>query len=176
MTKTKKKRNHNVRLIRTRRSYSMSELADLLKIHVRTVQSWRKQGMTPIDPDDRPLLFIGSEIQRFLSQRQKARKLVLKDEEFYCPKCRTAQTSYPQNIYLEYTGRRIGKTDKQVLIKGKCATCDCELTRFSTRRRVAESVWLRNVEQVRARLCRDDKATVNTDLEGVDCDTCQQQE
>ena len=169
--KTKKKRNHNIRLIRKRRSYTMSELAELLHVHVRTVQSWHKQGMTPIDPDDRPLLFIGAEVQRFLSQRQQARKCPLKEDEFRCPRCRAARTSRPNDLHIVDTGRRMGKVDVSVMIKGVCTECECQMTRFSTRRKVAESVWVRKLKQGQSRLSRDRKATVNTDLEGEDCGT-----
>ncbi len=160
-----------IRFIRKRRSYTMGELAELLLVHVRTVQSWHKQGMTPINPNDRPLLFIGSEVQRFLSQRQQARKCPLKEDEFFCPKCRTAQTSLLRDVYLEDTGRRMGKADVSIMIKGKCTKCECRLTRFSTRRTLEKSVWARKLRQGKARLYRDRKAAVNTDLEGGDCGT-----
>lgn len=166
-----KRQTARIRFIRQRRTYSMSELAELLQVHVRTVQSWRKRGMTPIDPDDRSWLFIGSEIQRFLSQRQKARKCPLKEAEFYCPRCRTARTSCPGDVRLVDTGRRMGKVDFSVMIKGICIECECRLTQFSTRRKVAESVWLQKLKQGQSRLCRDRKATVNTDLEGGECGT-----
>jgi hypothetical protein len=149
----------------------MSELAGLLHVHVRTVQSWRKRGMTPIDPDDRPWLFIGSEIQRYLSREQKARKCPLKEDEFYCPRCRRGRNSHPAEVHLVDAGRKMGRTDIQVQIKGMCQSCECPMTLFSTRRRVAESVWQRKLRQGQARLCRDRKATVNTDLEGGDCGT-----
>lgn len=160
-----------IRFIRGRRSYSMSELSELLHVHVRTVQSWHKQALTPIDPDDKPRLFIGSEIRRFLSQEQKARKCTLKENEFYCPRCRTARTSCPSDVHIVDTGRRMGKVDFSVMIKGKCVECECRLTRFSSRRKVAESVWLRKLKQGQSRLSRDRKATVNTDLEGEDYGT-----
>lgn len=159
-----------IRFIRLRRTYTISELAELLDTHVRTAQSWCKKGLTPIDPDDRPRLYLGSEIKRFLSQWQKARKSPLKDGEFFCPRCRTARESYIRDVRLEDTGRRLGKSDISVLIKGKCTKCDCPLTRFSTRRRVSESVWLRKLRQGQASLYGDHRATVNTDIEGDECD------
>jgi len=102
----------------------MSEISLLLNVHVRTVQAWYKQGMAPIDPNDKPLLFQGIEIKRFLSNRQKARKCKLKENEFFCPRCKTATTSLPQGIRIVDTNRRIGKDDVLVLIRGICDICD----------------------------------------------------
>lgn len=148
----KKKRKYNIRLIRQRRSYTMRELSDLLGVHVRTVQTWHKLGMKPIEPDGRPLLFIGADVKRFLSKRQNARKCPLKENEFYCPRCRAAQTSFPEGLNVEDTGRRMGKEDTQVLIRGICRTCSCRLTRFSTKRQAKTMSWLRNISRGEARL------------------------
>lgn len=167
----KKKRKYNIRLIRERRSYTMGEIAELLKVHVRTAQVWHKNGMKPIDPDDRPLLFLGLEIKRHLSQGQSSRKCPLKEDEFFCPRCRTARTSCPSDVHIVDTGRRMGKVDFSVMIKGICTECECRLTRFCTRRTLEKSVWARTLKQGQARLYRDRKTTVNTDLEGGDCGT-----
>ena len=162
----RKKRTYNVRLIRARRCYTMSEISLLLKVHVRTVQSWHKQGMVPIDPDDKPLLFQGVEVKRFLSNRQKARKCRLKENEFFCPRCKTPRTSLPRRIRIVDTNRRIGKNDVLVLIRGICDICDCRLSRFSTRNKVKSSFWHRMVEQVRTGLRGDSSPTLNTDFKG----------
>lgn len=162
----KKKRTYNIRLIRARRCYTMSEISPLLNVHVRTVQAWHKQGMAPIDPNDKPLLFQGIEIKRFLSNRQKARKCKLKENEFFCPRCKTPTTSLPQGIRIVDTNRIIGKNDVLVLIRGICDICDCKLSRFSTRNKVKSSFWYRMVEQVRTGLRGDSSTTLNTDFKG----------
>lgn len=45
----KKKRTYNTNLIKVRHSYTTVEIAELYKIHRRTVQSWLKQGLQVID-------------------------------------------------------------------------------------------------------------------------------
>lgn len=165
-TAVRKKKTYNIRLIRARRCYTMSEISLLLNVHVRTVQAWHKQEMVPIEPNDKPLLFLGIEIKRFLSNRQKARKCRLKENEFFCPRCKTPRASLPQGIRIVDTNRRIGKNDVLVLIRGLCDTCRCKLSRFSTRNKVKSSFWTRMVEQVRMGLREDSSATLNTDFKG----------
>ena len=122
-----------IRLIRVRRTYTMSELADFLQVHVRTVQAWHNNGLIPIEPSGRPLLFLGYEVNRFLIERRDRRKCRLGKSEFYCPRCKAARQSLPGEVQGEYTGRRMGHSDELVIIKGKCAECGCSVRRFSTR-------------------------------------------
>jgi len=124
------------RRIKSRRSYTMKELAKLLGIHRRTVQAWRQKGLTPIDPDDKPLLFMGGEIRRFLAARRQAGRCPLQPDEFYCPRCRAARRSTPDSVQVEDTGRRMGECDSSLLIRGECIECGCRMNRFSTRKRL----------------------------------------
>ena len=158
----KKRRKYRLNLVRVRRSYSIGEIADLLNLHVGTVRIWRKKGMGPIDPDDRPLLFVGAEIKRFLSERRKNRKIRLKDDEFYCPRCRRATRSIPGGIRIIDTGRTMGANDRQVEIKGICAVCECRLTRFGTVNGIKGSFFDRMITQGHGRLIRNSDSTVNT--------------
>ena len=162
----RKKRTYNIRLIRARRCYTMSEISFLLNVHIRTVQSWRKQGMAPIDPNDKPLLLQGIEIKRFVHKKQKERKHRLKENEFFCPRCKVPRTSLPEGIRIEDTNKRIGRSDVLVLVRGICDTCDCKLSRFSTRNKVKSSFWHRMVEQVQTGLREDSSTTLNTDFKG----------
>lgn len=162
----RKKRTYNVRLIRARRCYTMSEISLLLNVHVRTVQAWHKRGMAPIDPDDRPLLFQGVEIKRFLLNKQKKRKHKLKENEFFCPRCKVPRASLPKGVKIEDTNRRIGRNDVLVLIRGICYTCQCKLNRFSTRSKVKTSIWPQIVEQAQKRLKGNSCTTLNTDFKG----------
>lgn len=119
----------------------MGELARTLGCHIRTIQTWHRNGLTPINPGDRPLLFLGEEVRRFDANRRRQRRCALQPSEFYCPRCRAARESKPGNLRIEYDGRRMGHDDEFALIKGKCPICECSLTRFSTRTKLMGSVW-----------------------------------
>ncbi len=52
----KNKRKLNPNLIKKNRAYTLSEIAELLDKHIRTVQEWRKKGLSVIDDSERPYL------------------------------------------------------------------------------------------------------------------------
>lgn len=132
----KRSQASKIHLIISRRSYSTSEIADLLGVHKRTIQAWHKDGLATIDEDSKPFLFMGEEIKRFLSGKRQSRRIELGAGQFYCPRCRAARNSEPENISIKPTGKRIGKVDEFVMVKGICTVCRCRLTRFSTKSKV----------------------------------------
>jgi hypothetical protein len=78
---------------------------------------------------------MGEQIRRFLYKKRQSRQIKLDPGQFYCPRCRRARNSDPENISINPTGKRIGKDDEFVIIKGNCKICNCKLTRFSTKRK-----------------------------------------
>lgn len=124
-----------IRLIRRGRSYSVSELAALLGVHVRTVQAWHHNGMSPIDFRSHPLLFYGKTVKAYLRKRSEAGRVKLDFDEFFCPRCKLGRESLPEHIQIVETHKTVGKNDEQVLIRGRCRVCGCRLTRFSTAKR-----------------------------------------
>jgi len=114
----------------------MSELAALLGVHVRTVQSWHKLGMSPIDENDRPLLFLGDTVHSFLSARRESCRHKLAPGEFFCVRCQKARKPTPGTLTFERTGKCMGAADEQVIVRGKCDKCGCGLVRFGTRHSV----------------------------------------
>jgi hypothetical protein len=114
----------------------MKELAELLGIHPRTVQAWRKGGLLPIDPEDKPLLFMGDEIKRFLARRRRARKHPLQPDQFFCPRCRLARSAVLDSVRVKDTGRRIGEADSSLWVQGVCRVCGCKVNRFATNKRL----------------------------------------
>lgn len=129
----KRSQTSNIRLIVSKRSYSTPEIARILGVHARTVQAWHKEGLSAIDENSKPFLFMGEDIRRFLLGKRNARRIKLGPGQFYCPRCRAARSSDPENITINPTGKRIGKDDEFVMVKGICEKCGCRLTRFSTK-------------------------------------------
>lgn len=150
--KVKKKRTYNIRLIRSRRSYTIAEIASLFRIYVGTVRRWHKQGLEPIDPDDHPILFIGETIREFLKEKQESRKFPLKEDEFFCPRCRQPRKSIQADIVVIITVRKIGKSDFHAQIKGRCTDCGCGLNRFATKNGLKDSFWSEFITQEETRL------------------------
>jgi hypothetical protein len=154
----------------------MGELANLLHVHVRTVQLWHKKGMVPIEPAAKPMIFMGSEARRYLDRERIARRCPIGEDEFLCPRCRQARHSRFEDVCIVDTGMKMGRIDSQVEIRGICQVCDCQLIRFSTRRRVEASVWMQIQRQRQTVLSGDAHATVNTDFQGGKNDDGKQQE
>lgn len=131
MVKQPKKRLR-IRLIRIRRSYSVAEIAAKLKVHQQTVRAWHKAGMKPIEGSERPLLFLGEEVRRFLQERRNAKRRPLEGSQFYCPRCREARQSHFARLQLIDTGRLLGRARKSILIKGQCSICGATVCRFGS--------------------------------------------
>ncbi len=92
------KRRLNISLIRCRREYSYKEIAELFSIHIRTVQSWRKQGLNILEGTAKPILILGSELKRFLQEKRSKKRRTLEVDEFYCTRCNEPRKSIPDKI------------------------------------------------------------------------------
>jgi hypothetical protein len=81
-------RHPNPRLAKIHRSYTVEEVARILRKHKNTVRAWIKQGLRPID-GRRPTLVHGLELMRFLQERRMRGKRPCPPGHIYCLKCRT---------------------------------------------------------------------------------------
>ncbi len=160
----KKKRTYDLRLIKKRHSYSTSELSKKISVHPRTIQEWRKQGMKPIEINNRNFLFMGYDIVRFISEKQQKRKQKLEVNEFFCPKCKSPQTSTLNNITILVTNKKIGKDNLSIHIKGVCTKCRCILTRFSSKTMLKNSYWGLKLKEGHVRLKGYPPSALNTDI------------
>ncbi len=125
------KRNYKIRLIKYRHSYTFEEISEVLNVHQRTIQTWKKEGLNVID-STKPYLVMGYDLKEFLSKKLQSRKTKLEQNQFYCTKCRKAVTSQNNQVTIVITGKTIGKYGHQeAFITGKCETCGTKLNRFS---------------------------------------------
>ena len=81
-------RHPNPRLVKIHRSYTVEEVARLLRKHKNTVRAWIKQGLRPID-GRRPTLIHGLELVSFLQNRRMSGKQPCPPGYMYCLKCRS---------------------------------------------------------------------------------------
>ncbi len=167
MAKNKKTINPN--LARLKHPYTIAGITEIFPITKGTAQNWRKQGLKPIDDTSKPYIFMGAEIRRFLKERRQKRRYKLKDDEFFCPKCRSPRKSRPGGISVEYTHRRLGKIARQALIKGICELCGQKMIRFSSDIQVRKllEAWPALSEHLKG-LCGSDGSSVNNNLKEVE--------
>lgn len=134
----KKKRKYNPNLIRSRRSYTFVEVAEIYQLHFRTVQLWHQRGLKVIDENCKPLLVLGQDVRDFIKRNTTKLKCKLKDDEFYCTKCRCARKSCPYTLSFNHTDIPLGKNSVQVIITGKCEVCNSPLNRFCSDQKFKE--------------------------------------
>ena len=125
-------RRYNAGLVTSRRSYTAEEIATLLRVNRKTVFLWLKSGLRPVEKHTKPLLIMGSELRHFLSEARKRRKAPLREEEYYCLKCKRATVAKSGTESTVPTGKRIGReARKQLIRKGKCERCGTEVNRYA---------------------------------------------
>ncbi len=124
--------NYNSRLIKSRRSYNITEMASLLGVDRKTCQRWIKQdGLKVIERGVNPLLIMGMDLISFLKERKKQRKCELKEDEFFCMKCQKAVRARVGSEKIVKTGKKIGRGGLEQFIKtGFCEVCNIGLNRF----------------------------------------------
>lgn len=142
----------------------MSELAKLLQVHVRTIQAWHKAGLSPNNPNDRPLLFRGDVVQKFLCERRDKNRHQLRPGEFFCFKCHAGRRPVAATVHYVNTDRRIGKDARQVIIHGTCASCNGMMRMFTTDKALELSKAKEKVEQRERGLSSEQLGFVFTDL------------
>lgn len=114
--------NHNPRLAKAIRPYTVDEVARLYRIHKNTVRNWIKLGLKTSDTK-RPTLIRGSDLRDFLQTQRKARKRPCGAGELYCVRCRKPQR--PAGDMVEF--RAINATTGDLI--GFCPTCECWMYR-----------------------------------------------
>ncbi len=122
---------YNPRLLVSRRSYTVEELAGLYKRDPKTVFRWLKQGLEPIERNTKPLLIIGKAVREFLQSQKKQVRVKLKEDEYFCFKCRRAVRAKEGTTMTIMTGKKIGKVSRnQECLTGKCVVCETKLYRL----------------------------------------------
>lgn len=81
-----RRRNPNPRLAKSRRTYSVAEIAELYGCHRGTVRNWLNRGLEPID-SGRPTLVLGRVLNEFHRSRRDAAKRPCGPAEIYCAPC-----------------------------------------------------------------------------------------
>jgi hypothetical protein len=128
----------NLSLISVCREYSYTEIAELYNLHIRTIQIWKKEGLNVVEGTKKPILVLGSELKKFLLERQLRYKKPLKIDEFYCTRCNEPRTSVPDKVFEEHSGKMIARNKELIYRRGVCIKCSCPLFRFSSEDKIKE--------------------------------------
>lgn len=122
---------YNTKLIKSRNSYTIAEIADLFGVHKKTCFRWLKEGLKVIQENTNPLLIMGNDLKQFLQGKQKARKTILQPDEYYCCKCSRAAKAKIGSEQIVKTGRKIGRNNQDQLCKiAICTNCKSKVNRF----------------------------------------------
>jgi hypothetical protein len=102
----------NPRCAKLHRSYSVTELADVLDVHKHTVRGWIRKGLPVID-GAKPILILGSEFQIWWGKRRKAAKRPCQPGQMYCLKCRVPKA--PALGMVEYAATNAATGNLKVI-------------------------------------------------------------
>ncbi|MCP4933202.1 MAG: helix-turn-helix domain-containing protein [bacterium] len=129
--KSKKKRNHDVRRIRLRHSYTVKEVARLLEVCEETVRRWVKVGL-PVFDEMKPLLIVGADLKRWLNSRRILAKKPCLSNEFYCLSCRAPRMPTPGTLSIH------PRNEKTIFLKAKCGVCGARINRVWSASKIAD--------------------------------------
>ena len=99
-------------------SYTVVELADILGVNEKTISRWMDNGLKPVEGCGKPFLFLGSDLQAFVKNKDEKSKTTLKPNEFYCFSCKCPRRAK--------RGSRKIVGDKE---KALCAICNGKMNR-----------------------------------------------
>jgi hypothetical protein len=115
-------RNHDYRLVKIHRTYTIEEMAILFTVHRNTVRRWLEDGLETID-QHRPLLVKGAVLAAFLKARRSKNRCACMPGQFYCLRCRSPRRPAGSRVvYQAFT------FDRGNLL-GVCADCGAPLNR-----------------------------------------------
>lgn len=131
-------KTYNIRLVKHRESYTLKQISEMLNVHLRTIQEWRKEGLKTISTE-KPFLVMGYDLKEFLIKKLESRKTKLEANQFYCTKCRNSVTSKNNKVYLASLNKTIGNQGFiGLIVKGICQEFGTKLNKFSHEGRLEE--------------------------------------
>ncbi len=125
------KKQRYLKKIKDKKSYSFQQLAEILCIHVRTVQTWYKSGMQILEGTACPYLVMGKDVKQFLKNLSDSKKIKLDKGQCYCVVCHVAVA--PLNPEIHPNNKKIGKDKESISLIGKCPHCNRGVRRFDIR-------------------------------------------
>ena len=126
-------RNHNHRLVKIHRTYSVEEMASLFGIHKNTVRHWLGNGLATIDRQ-RPLLVHGRHLIAFLKANRARNKVTTPAGHIYCLRCRAPRRPWGGEVTYRPLTTDLGD------LAGFCPACGSRLNRRVSTARLAAAL------------------------------------
>ena len=117
------KRKYQLNRIKTRRCYTIEDIAEKLEVDKRTVLNWFKSGLI-ILVKKRPYLIYGGHLIDFLKEQKRNWKIPIGPGEFLCTICRCGRKGLPTSIEYEKPNKLIGV----------CEVCGSDMFLFSPKK------------------------------------------
>lgn len=127
------KRNYGVmaRKIRKASRYKRNQVISKLGIDATTFDNWRKKGLSPIDQESRPHIYLGSDLIKFLKTRVLKRKHVCNPGEIFCVACQKPVSVDLESIIIVEGKKNLSEEHVSRIIIGT-GQCGHKVQRFST--------------------------------------------
>ncbi|MCH2078868.1 MAG: helix-turn-helix domain-containing protein [Rhodobacteraceae bacterium] len=113
-------------LVKTHRSYTIEELADVLRVTKATVRRWCKDGL-PCFTDAKPFLIQSGDLKAWYATNLAAKKVQLGAFEVYCLSCKKGREPDPDLIEIR------PKDAKRDVIFAICPACGATMQRIIRR-------------------------------------------
>ena len=117
--------------IKSNRSYTVEEAANVLLVGQQTVRAWTKAGL-PTLSDRRPILILGSALRKYLKERAVKAKQPIAEDEFYCMSCKAPRK--PMGMMVDF----VVISDSKGRIVGICDVCEGTCSRIVSRAKLPE--------------------------------------
>jgi len=124
--------NYNYNKIKSKDSYSMTEISALLGVSRKTCRRWIKnEGLEVVLKGVYPLLVMGDVLIDFIKNKRAKRKMPCAINQFVCFKCHEVVEAKTGSEQIIKTGKRIGKDNHEQLRKiGGCERCGTEVGKY----------------------------------------------
>lgn len=116
------KKRHSLKGIRKNYTYTADEIADVMGVCTPTVFRWIKEGLTRI-PDTKKYYVHGSELLRFLGEKNTKNKRPMTDGQIFCCKCQSPQNPAPNSVSVK------DLPNKTVRVLGRCTVCSTPMNK-----------------------------------------------
>ncbi len=123
-------RYHNPRRIKSHRSYTRKEIAELFDVSLLTVHKWRHEGLEP-DNDGKPEIFSPATLSAFIENRNRPH-VPLQPGKFFCVCCKKSVRAEGNTADFVPLNEKVGD------LQGDCETCGRRLFRRTRKAEIAE--------------------------------------
>ena len=112
-------------------TYTVEEVAAALGVTTATIRNYVRRGL-PIMTAQRPYLISGEALRAFLQKERESRKRPLRNNELFCPSCKTGRRPYGMMVDL------IAQSGKSMRLTGLCEVCEGSCQRMIGPRQIKD--------------------------------------